>query len=81
MDYDIICLEYDIIVHVIVNIIYDIIGMIWTSFTMMSSRELFFWTVNRYDTSMDYDIIGLEYDIIVKVNIIVNIIYDIIGMI
>jgi hypothetical protein len=33
--------------------------------------------MNRYD--MNYDIIGLEYDIIVY--IIVNIIYDIIGMI
>ncbi len=28
MDYDIIGMEYDIIVHIIVNIIYDIIGMI-----------------------------------------------------
>jgi hypothetical protein len=50
------------------------ISYVWT---MISSRELFFWTVNRHD--MDYDIIGLEYDI--TVNIIVNIMYDIIGII
>jgi hypothetical protein len=30
MDYNITGLEYDMIVHFIVNIIYDIIGMIWT---------------------------------------------------
>jgi hypothetical protein len=29
MEYDIIDLEYDIIVYITVNIIFDIIGMIW----------------------------------------------------